>query len=240
MDGCEDVTFGGVERTLREPVHQFNWVLRNDIQLGGDTISSRYLFNRGNFFNLDFGDAAAGYPVNEPALSQAILESWTHNFGSHMVNEARLAFNRLNVDFGGNAIGTVPTANQLDQAVTRVTFRFQSNFSTPGSAAGALFPTLPFLSLGAATNLPQQRIVNTWQAQDNWNYVVGNHPLKAGINWTYQPSPNIFLPLNNGSFRFDCWNNRISCARFATNNPHHPTIAKGTSAPQFRRYCTLT
>ncbi|HEY6969726.1 MAG TPA: TonB-dependent receptor, partial [Candidatus Angelobacter sp.] len=99
---CPGVQFAGVERTLSTPFHGFDWVLKNDIQLGGDTITSRYIFNRGNNFNLDFGDGANGYPVNVTALSQAILESWTHNFSAHMVNEARVSFNRLNVDFGGN------------------------------------------------------------------------------------------------------------------------------------------
>jgi len=239
IDGCDNVQFGGVSRTLPQPVHQFNWVAKNDITLGNDSITSRYIFNRGNFFNLDFGDAAAGYPVNVPALSQAVLESWTHNFGSHMVNEARVSFNRLNVDFGGNTIGTVPTADQLDQSVTRVTFRFQSNFSTPGSAAGALFPTLPFLAIGPATNLPQARIVNTWQLQDNWTYVRGKHTVKAGVNFTYQRSPNIFLPNVNGSFRFDCWDNCIGGGGFDTNNPDRVTVAKGPTSLDFREYDTF-
>ena len=68
---CPGVEVGGVERTLPTHTHNFNWVGRMDCQLGGDTIMGRYLFNRGNNFNLDFGDAAAGFPVSVPALSQA-------------------------------------------------------------------------------------------------------------------------------------------------------------------------
>src|SRR6185312_5159677 len=181
---CPGVQFGGVTRILPTPTHNFNFVNRFDYQRGNDNFMARYLFNRGNNFNLDFGDGAAGYPVSVPALSQAILIGWTHNLSSRMVNEARVGFNRLNVDFGGNTIGTVPTADQVSNAVTRVTFR------TPG-----------FLAVGTATNLPQDRIVNTWQAQDNWNYVVGKHTFKAGVNYTFQRSPNIFLPNLNGAFR---------------------------------------
>ena len=44
--------------------------------------------------------------------------------------------------------------------------------------------------------------MNTWQAQDNWNFVMGKHTLKAGVNYTFQRSPNIFLPNINGAFRF--------------------------------------
>src|SRR5438270_3346265 len=83
---CPGVELGGVERTLPTHTHNFNWVGRVDYQLGNDTIMGRYLFNRGNNFNLDFGDAAAGFPVSVPALSQAVLLGDTHNFSQHIVN----------------------------------------------------------------------------------------------------------------------------------------------------------
>ncbi len=242
---CDNVQFGGISRFLSSPTHNFNFVNRADLQLGSDVISARYIFNRGNTFNNDFGDAAAGYPVNVPALSQAILLSWTHNLSSHMVNEARVSFNRLNVDFGGNTIGTVPTGPNLDQGVARVTFRFPSGFAEAGSAAGPILPSLPFLSIGTATNLPQDRIVNTWQAQDNWNYVLGKHTLKAGVNYTFQRSPNGFLPTVNGAFRFDSWGtetNVISPAfhtSFVDNTPDRVQIAQGLEGLDFREHDTF-
>ena len=215
---CANVPFAGVERTLSTPFHGFDFVLKHDIQLGGDAITSRYIFNRGNNFNLDFGDAPNGYPANVTALSQAILESWTHNFSAHMVNEARVSFNRLNVDFGGNNIGnTVPTAGNLLSAIAQGTIQ----------ATG--FDDL----FGAANNLPQSRIVNTWQAQDNWNYVLGKHQLKAGVNWTYQRSPNTFLPNVDGTFRFSSW------SRFIRNTPNRVRVAEGTPDLDFREYDTF-
>jgi hypothetical protein len=96
---CPGVELGGVERTLPTHTHNFNWVTRMDLQLANDSIMGRYLFNRGNNFNLDFGDAAAGFPVSVPALSQAVLLGDTHNFSTHVVNELRVGFNRLNVFF---------------------------------------------------------------------------------------------------------------------------------------------
>jgi hypothetical protein len=218
VGACAGVQFGGVTRVLQTPFHGFNFTNRVDYQMGSDTLMARYIFNRGNNFNLDFGDAAAGYPVNVPALSQAILVGWTHNLSSRMVNEARVGFNRLNVDFGGNSLGTVPTANAVDQAVTRVTF------NQPGVAN---------LAIGAATNLPQSRIVNTWQAQDNWNFVMGKHTLKAGVNYTFQRSPNIFLPLIDGSYRFSSWSN------FANNTPGRVQIASGNPSLDFREHDTF-
>jgi hypothetical protein len=100
MPACPSAEFSGVSRTVPQPIHNFDWLLKNDIQLGNDTITGRYIFNRGNFFNS--GDnGAAGYFINVPALSQAALLSWTHNLSAHMVNELRGSFGRLNVEFGG-------------------------------------------------------------------------------------------------------------------------------------------
>src|SRR5262245_20633948 len=174
---CPGVEEGGVERTLPTHTHNFNWVGRMDLQLGSDTITGRYLFNRGNNFNLDLGDGAAGYPVSVPALSQAILVGDTHTFSQHIINDLRVGFNRLNVTFATNTIGTVPSDVNVAEAISRATFTDPS--------------LLPF---GLNGVFPEGRIVNTWQAQDNFNWIIGKHTIKAGVNYTYQRSPNTFLP----------------------------------------------
>ncbi len=215
MATCPNAEFAGVSRTVPQPVHIFDWVMRSDLQLGQDTITGRYLFNRNNSFNL--GDnGPGGYFINVPALSQVALISWTRNISARVVNEARVSFGRLNVEFGGNSFGTEPTAGNLDQALTNVSFR----------AAG-------LLGFGPATNLPQQRIVNTWQGQDNLNYVLGKHTVKVGVNWTYQRSPNIFLPNINGQYQFSNWDT------FFANTPRRIRIANGPSQLDFREYDTF-
>ncbi|HEX4605030.1 MAG TPA: hypothetical protein VH724_13610, partial [Candidatus Angelobacter sp.] len=174
------------------------------------------------------------------ALSQAILVGWTHNFSSHMVNEARVSFNRLNVDFGTNTIGTVPGANAVDQAAARVTFRFPSGFLPQGTADTDInFPSIGLLPIGTATNLPQSRIVNTWQAQDNWNLVMGKHTFKAGVNYTFQRSPNVFLPAINGAFRFDSWGDIGLGTSFVANQPDRVQIASGNPTLDFREHDTF-
>ncbi|HET8892084.1 MAG TPA: carboxypeptidase regulatory-like domain-containing protein [Candidatus Angelobacter sp.] len=213
---CPGVELGGVERTLPTHTHNFNWVGRVDLQLGKDTIMGRYLFNRGNNFNLDFGDAAAGYPVSVPALSQAVLLGDTHNFSQRIVNELRVGFNRLNLTFATNTIGTVPSDVGVDQAVTRATF-------TDTSLA-------PF---GLNGVFPEGRTVNTWQAQDNFNWVLGKHTFKSGVNYTYQRSPNTFLPNLNGAFRFANWE------AFAANTPNRVRIASGSPSLDFREHDTF-
>jgi hypothetical protein len=213
--GCT-IQVGGVSRIVPAPSHAFNFVQRADMNLGGDSISGRYIFNRNNVFNRN-DNGAAGWLFNQSALSQATLLSWTHNFSSRMVNELRVGFDRLNVGFGGNNIGNAfePTASNLDNALTNVSF---SNAT---------------LGFGPATNLPELRIVNTWQAQDNWNYVLGRHQLKAGVNWTYERSPNIFLPTVNGAFTFS------NLTNFVLNKPSLVAFAQGPEALDFREYDTF-
>jgi hypothetical protein len=213
---CPGVEEGGVERALPTHTHNFNWVTRMDLQLGNDSITGRYLFNRGNNFNQDGGDAAAGYPINIPALSQAVLLSDTHNFSSHLVNELRVGFNRLNVTFAGNTIGTVPADTGIASAVTRATFSDTT--------------LAPF---GLNGVFPEGRIVNTWQGQDNLNWVLGKHTFKGGVNYTYQRSPNTFLPNLNGAFRFADWE------AFAANTPNRVRIAAGTPTLDFREHDTF-
>lgn len=214
--GCPLAQFAGVSRVLPAPVHIYDWIARTDLQLSKDTITGRYIFSRNNFFNTQ-DNGAAGYVVNVPALSQSVLASWTRNINTRMVNELRASFGRTNVQFGGNTIGnTDPTVQNLDQAVTNV------NFVAPG-----------LLGYGPNPALPQGRIVNTWQGQDNWNYVMGKHQLKAGVNFTYQRSPNTFLPNINGQFRFQDWD-----AYFA-NTPNLVNVAQGPTTLDFREYDTF-
>jgi carboxypeptidase family protein len=224
---CPGVQFGGVERTLPTNTHAFNWVTRADYQLGSDMIMGRYIFNRGNAFNLDGGDAAAGLPINVPALSQAVLLSDTHNFSTRVVNEARVSFGRLNVQFGTNTLGNVPGIGGVDQALTR-----------------ASFDSTRLLPFGLNPAFPQGRIVNTWQAQDNWNMVVGKHTLKAGVNYTFQRSPNTFLPNLNGAFRFGTLNPATDTlgeqfGLFLNNTPNRLRVAQGDPTLDFREHDTF-
>jgi hypothetical protein len=214
--GCPNVQVGGVTRVVPTPSHAFNWVMRSDAQLSSsDNLTARYLFNRNNSFNGN-DNGAAGWFNDVLALSQSVLVSETHNFTSRMVNEARISFSRLGVEFGGGLNPLEPQAGNLSSAFTNITIQ--------GGALG----------IGPATNLPQSRLVNTWQAQDNWNYVLGKHAFKAGVNWTYQRSPNIFLPLINGGYRFSSLS-----SYFSTFQPNRVQIAEGAPNLDFREYDTF-
>ena len=230
-----DVQMGGVVRTLSNGFHQYDWTTRVDWNASpSDTVFFRYLWQRQRFFNNDSfvsGFAALGYPNNVPAQSQQLAIDWSHQLSSRMVNDLRLTFGRLNVVFGTNGIGnTVPGDGGVGDAVTNVIF----SDTTLGG-------------FGPATNSPQGRIVNTYQAQDNWTYAIGKHTLKGGVNFTYQRSPNVFLPNLNGQYRFGGNNivdsdgtiNSPGWTNFALNVPNRIRIALGQPDLDFREKDTF-
>ncbi len=179
------VNEGGVQRTLSTGSHQYNWVYKMDLNTDKNHFYGRYLYNHSDFFNVDEGQAAAGYPVNVPAFSQDYAFSWVRTITDRQINEFRASYGRENVEFGTNSIGnTVPSASDISSGLAVV---------SAGSGN---------LSYGPADNLPQGRIVNSYQLQDNWTYIKGRHALKAGVNFTYQRSPNYFLPYVNGGYRY--------------------------------------
>jgi len=195
----------GVQRELPDGFHGYNWVGRVDVTGSRDTVYGRYLFQKQTSFNVDEGQGAAGYPVNVPSLGQGLQLSWTHKLSDSMLNEVRASVGRQNVEFGGNAIGnTVPTDSGLTGGLAQIAF---------GSSS--------LLGYGPADNLPQGRIVNTYQIQDNWSYIHGKHQLKAGANITIQKSPNTFLPYVNGGFTFADW------GAYAANTPSSTNITLG-------------
>jgi hypothetical protein len=167
--------------------------------------------------NVDEGQGPAGYPVNVPAFSQAWGFSWARTISTRMANEFRASYGRENVQFGGNTIGnTVPSATDISNALAQI------SFATSG-----------LLGYGPADNLPQGRIVNTYQLQDNWTFVKGRHELKAGANVTQQRSPNFFLPFVNGGWQFSDY------GAYASNDPLKVNIASGNPELPFKETDTF-
>jgi Carboxypeptidase regulatory-like domain len=205
----------GVQRTLPTGSHQYNWIYKMDLNTAKNRFYGRYIYNYANFFNADpFATAAAGYPTNEPGLGQQYGFSWVRTITDRQTNEFRASYGRENFGFGGNSIGnTVPSAAGITDALAHVGI----------SASGSL-------GFGPATNAPQGRIVNSYQFQDNWSYVRGRHALKAGVNYTYQRSPNFFLPNVNGSYTYS------SFATLAQNTARAISVTAGNPILDFREH----
>jgi Carboxypeptidase regulatory-like domain len=209
----------GVQRVLNGDSRTYNYVVRIDYQTKKDQLYGRYAYSKSTFYNLDPGSslAAAGYPFNEPSLTRALGVSWTRAISTQMANEFRFAWGKEEVTFGSNSLGnTIPPTGDVGNALSNI-----------------LFNSTSLLQFGPPTNFPQGRTVKTWQLQDNWTYAKGRHSLKAGVNWTYQISPNTFLPNYNGQDRFSSW------ATYAENTPNRIRIASGTPLLNFNEKDTF-
>ena len=210
------VQLAGVQRALTTPTHQYDILARGDLNTNKNRIYGRYVWQKITPLNQNSftaAGAATGYPNNVPSFGEDIGLSWVRNLSATMVNEARVSYGRLTVEFGGNGIGnTIPPQGQIDQALARI--------NMPSG----------FASFGPASNAPQGRIVNTYQFQDNWTYIRGRHQIKAGANLTYQRSPNAFLPNVNGTFQFTSFQN------FASDIPTSVSVTLGNPILDFREH----
>ncbi|HXJ91949.1 MAG TPA: TonB-dependent receptor [Terriglobia bacterium] len=207
------VQFAGVQRTLPDPVHQYDYTARIDWNGVKDHVYGRWLYQKITSLNLDPGTAALGYPFNEPSFSEDFGVSWTRTLSSTMVNELRLSYGRLTVEFGGNGIGnTIPNQGNIASGLADISIG------------------TPFAGFGPPDNFPSGRIVNTYQLQDNWSWFHGAHQIKAGTNLTYQRSPNVFLPFYNGGYTFTDFQG------FADNMPESVNVTQGTPNLDFREH----
>ena len=238
------VEFGGVERTLGNPYHEFDFITRADFQWASERVYVRYIYNHSNWIDSDFGTAAAGYPINSPDLSHSLLIGWTHLLTPQMTNEFRVGYQYGTHEEGGNTIGnTIPTTGNFGDALARISI---------GNDQGT-----SILGFGPLSNEPQGGNRNAYQIQDNWNYVHGKAQWKAGVNFTHHTTFGVFLPNYNGTFRYSKFSNEgptdvttpdctvapggslTPFAAFACNIPTSITIADGNPTHQFREQDTF-
>ncbi len=215
---CSNVPFAEPERVAPDGSHEYDWDYRMDAVVNDtDRFFGRYMFQKEIDFDDD--DVAEGYPFNIPSLTQTILLDETHTFSSTMVNDFRIGFSRANIDFGTNSLGnTVPGAGDLANALTNVTIQGRSSTG------------IPFQGFGPPTNIPQSRILSTWQGQDNWSWLQGKSEWKAGVNYTYQRTINTFFPYINGGFTFANWD------AVAANTPDAVEVGTGNPVLDFREH----
>lgn len=235
------VELGDMFRMVPEYSHTFNWLSRVDYQHNKDSVTLRYILQRNNFFDIP-DNGPAGWFYNEPALAQAFKAGWTRQLSDHMVNELSGSYARINVQFGGSTNGSDPSLSNMGNAVAHVainrTTLYDPNID-PDTGTHDSIGSGNALGYGTGTSLPQGRIVNTWQVQDNFNYELGNHHLKAGVNWTYQRSPNEFLPDYNGAYTYPDWGSYLADAPTSPTVQNSATIAEGIRTLDFREYDTF-
>lgn len=126
-------------------------------------------------------DLPNGHWYDVPATTHSIGADFTHTFSPSWVNQVRYSFQQSRVLFqsGGQPNCTVNSPSQCDAYIS------------PG---GGILP------YGYSSTMPQGRIVKVTQVQDNATWTKGHHSVAFGGEWSFQNSPNPFLPNFNGSF----------------------------------------
>jgi len=196
------------------PFDEKHYGIRGDFNpTARDSFNAKYRYQQSP--ETGFLGQSNGFFGDIPFASKNLNGAYTRQIGSHAVNEFKAAWQKLSVVFGGCANsdplkGCIPTATAIGTAFTNITF-------TGISSAGATLQ-----SLGAATNLPQGRIVRVAQFADTLNWTLGNHTLTMGVDFRDLNNSVPFLPNFNGAFRFN------STARLVQNFPNFVTLAGGT------------
>jgi outer membrane receptor protein involved in Fe transport len=200
------VEFGTVNRFSPALYNDYEGTGRVDVKVTNkDNIFGRYVFQQNISTVVAGGNGVAvGDYVDVPGRDQQIGLDWSRNWTNNFVNQARFSYSRANFGFQG---GAFPNCLQttINNCPTNVSFGDN---------------TAPF---GLSTNLPQGRVINVYQVQDNASLQAGKHTIKMGGEWSKQRSPNVFLPDTNGQYAYADFNSYLagtpSQVTFASGNP---------------------
>lgn len=150
---------------------------------GKDHFFTRYLYqdgpNTGAYADSSSGDLAAGRWYNVPATTHSIGGDITHTFSPSWVNQVRYSFQQSKVLFQG---GAQPGCT----------------VNTPANCNSTIGLGTGYQGYGYGSTMPQGRTVKVTQVQDNATWVHSRHTVSIGGEWSYQNSPNPFLPYYNG------------------------------------------
>jgi hypothetical protein len=104
--------------------------------------------------------------------------------GNYTTNHLQLA------NFTWNSLLSASTVNQF-------TFGYQYWNNVIASNISAPLVTFPSASFGTNTNVPQQSFQKKWQFRDDISKIIGNHTLKAGVDYIYNPVEGGFFEFSS-------------------------------------------
>ena len=177
------ITTGYFQRpNVSESSPDTQWLYRIDFTpRSKDSFAFRYLHDRGSlspdFFNN--GSALPAFDTQQGGPSELGAGTWTHVFGSTVVNELRASEDRLGFTFS-------PTAATIANPLYNFTTLGIANIAVDSSGAS---------SLGFDQNFPQGRHEDLYQLQDTVSITHGIQTLRVGFDIGRQIETDI-VPLN--------------------------------------------
>lgn len=190
------IEFASVQRFYSQPQDLWDAGIKSDYHLSTKDVITGKFYRQTSVFANAASNGQAGYLYNNPGRSKQAGGSWVHTFSPTLVNEFRFSFVKTGFFFEG---GTTFPFSQLTKNIANVTI------------SGG------FLGYGLATNLPQYRLVNSYQFQDNLSKQLGRHSLKAGVQFIQDNIPLGFLPTVNGQFQYTSFQNYVNNSPSAFN-----------------------
>lgn len=194
VEACE------IQRTIPGSTAEREYSTRIDWVTSRHTLTGRWL-KRDNTFCCSGG--RDGYFIDIPDKQRTIGITHTYTITPNLLNNFKFSWGSFDVQFEG---GNTSPISQVQSNLT--------NFSMPSG----------FLSFGLATNLPQNRLLDTFQYVNTLSYNHGRHFMKVGAEFHRNLTTLFFLPFINGSFAFssstlnDFLNNTPSGVNFAAGN----------------------
>jgi outer membrane receptor protein involved in Fe transport len=200
------VPFSSVERSVSTPSDDWDAGAHVDYRLNDKmSITGKY-YDQNDNTPYSASNGQAGYFIGVPNRSKQTGGSWIWTITPTLVNEFRFSYIKSGFyDEGGNT----DSFNNLTQNI--------ANVGITG-----------YLGYGLAYNLPQYRLVNSYQFQDNVSKQLGRHSLKMGVQFIHDDIPLGFLPNVDGVYTYSSFqaylNNTPStysgAAGIATQEPH--------------------
>ena len=160
--------------TERDRTDHFD--LRVDHVFGkASLLTARYSFNDRRLFEPFSGPGFAlvpGFGTNVARRAQNLMVSETLVMSPALVNDVRVAFNRVSIGVSHENMGTSLNGDVGLPELSSNARDFGLSFITVSG----------FSPLGDETNNPQESTTNTFQVLDTLTYVRGDHLLKFGVD----------------------------------------------------------
>lgn len=206
------------QRIVSEPFNENYWDFRFDVKPNSnDSITFRNLHQTQLFVNTLA--TSNGYSGDLPATSKNFGGNWTHNLSPTLVNEARVSFQQIGVEFGGGCDartpGCVPGPLQIGSALANIAFAGVTGFTKTSAA---------LQTIGPATNLPQGRVGKVYQFADNLSWARGKHSIILGAEYKHLNEVVPFLPNFNGAYAYST---ATAVTRLINNAPSGISLTAG-------------
>jgi outer membrane receptor protein involved in Fe transport len=203
------------ERSLPTASNEDYYSIRFDVKpTNKDSVTFRYL-NQESISQNGLGTISSGFTGDIPVGSTNYGGNWSRSFTSSILNDFKLNYQKIGVEFGGgceaSTPGCIPGPANIDVAFANIAF----------PVALGITKTNAMPTIGPATNLPQGRIGKVYQVADNLSWLIGKHAFTFGAEYKHLDTLVPFLPNFNGAFSFN------TAERIRNNAPSGVSITLG-------------